>query len=129
MLFRSYVASIGTNWFTAVEGAADTTPPTVATTVPADAAIAVAITANVVWNFSEAILLSDVNATNFFVYADADNSVVAGALSVNAAHTQVTFDPTANLTAASKYWAAATGVRDMAGNAMAAPKMVSFTTA
>jgi phi13 family phage major tail protein len=125
-----YVTSIGTNWFTAVEGPADTTPPTVSTTVPADAATGVAVTANMVWNFSEAIQPADVQEDNFFVFKESDGVVVAGALSLNGAGTEVTFNPTASLSATTKYWAVATtSVRDLAGNALAAPKMVSFTTA
>jgi len=125
-----YVASMGTAWFSAVEGTADTTPPTIATTVPVNAAVGVAVTSNMVWNFDEAILPSSVNSDNFFVFKDADNSAVAGALTVNAAYTQVTFDPTVNLSAASKYWAAASSsIQDRAGNHLATAKLVSFTTA
>ena len=123
-----YVASIGTNWFLDVEGTPDTTPPTVSTTVPADTDVDIAITANIVWNFSEAIPLSDVTAGNFFAFKDADNSAVVGSLSINAAHTQVTLDPTSSLANSAKYWACATDVHDMAGNALATPKMISFTT-
>lgn len=124
-----YVASVGTNWFTAVEGAADTTAPTISSVVPADAATGVSRTSTVVWNFSEAIQASTVTSANFFVIGAAD-AVVAGTLTINAAKTQVTFTPTAQMAASTQHRAiVTTGVKDIAGNAMANPYVTDFTTA
>ena len=125
-----YVATIGTNWFTnGPLGVADTTAPT-ATVVPLDAATGVAVSANVVWTFSEAIQASTVIGANFFVVKASDNSIVAGSLAISANRLTVTFDPTANLTAATLYRATVTtAVKDLSGNALAAPKISSFTTA
>jgi phi13 family phage major tail protein len=117
------------NWFNAVPSAAlDTTPPTV-TVSPVDAATGVAVTANVVWTFNEAIQASCINSGNFMVMK-ADGTAVAGTLSYNAAQTVVTFDPTSNLSSASDYIAIATkGVKDLAGNTLAAASVSNFTTA
>lgn len=124
-----YVPSIGDTWFDAVEGAADTTPPTVSNVVPADGATGVALDSTVVWTFSEAIQASDVTNANFFVL-DANDSVVAGTLSISSDRTQVTWTPDANMAALTEHRAVVTtGVRDLAGNALAAPYVTTFTTA
>lgn len=106
----------------------DTIPPTV-TVVPDDAATAVAVSANVVWTFSEPIQDGSVNDANFFV-TSAEGVPVAGTLSIDTGKTIVTFNPTANLTAATPYVAIATrNIKDVAGNAMAANSVTNFTTA
>lgn len=124
-----YVTSLGTDWFTSPYGsAADPTPPTVLTVVPANAAPAVALDAVVVWTFSEALALSTLTTGNFALVKDVDGTNVAGTLSVNAGRTVVTYTPTADLTSAAVYSAIVTrGVRDVAGNALAAPKVTKFT--
>lgn len=124
-----YVPSVGANWYASVQGAPDTTAPTV-TVVPAANATAIAVGSPVTWTFSEAIRAEGVNAANFAVIVDATGANVAGALSINAAKTIVTFIPAANLTAATPYRAIVTvGVKDIAGNALAAPSITKFTTA
>lgn len=106
---------------------ADTTAPTVAC-VPADAAIDVAVDANIVWTFSEAIQAPLVTAANFIVMK-ADGSAVAGALSINAARTVVTFNPTSNLANNTDYVAIVSkNVKDVVGNALAANSVVNFKT-
>lgn len=125
------LTSVATNWFASVYTPLprDTTAPTV-TVVPADAATGVAVGANIVWTFSEAIQDSLVTEANFFVTKVSDGSLVAGALTINEAKTVVTFDPTANLTAATAYIAIATkNIKDVAGNPMATNSVTNFTTA
>lgn len=126
----NYMASMGTNWFNnPYGGTADTVAPTV-TVVPAANATAVAVTATVVWTFSEALALLTVNTGNFLVVKDTDGTNVAGALTLNAARTVVTFTPTANLTAATAHRAiVTTGVTDLAGNKIATTSVTKFTTA
>lgn len=123
-------ASVISNWFAAVyETTSDTTPPTVAT-VPASGATGVAVSTKPKWTFSEAIRSSSVTAANFIVQKADGSAVVDGTLSLNAAGTEVTFTPAANLTAATAYMTiATTGIKDLAGNALAAPKVTTFTTA
>lgn len=107
----------------------DTTPPTV-TVVPLDADAAVAVSANVVWTFSEPIQPALVNPANFFLTKASDGTIVAGSLTLNASRTVVTLDPTTNLTAATAYIATATkNVKDINGNALAANEITNFTTA
>lgn len=126
----TYVAGMGSGWFTSGDITVDTVAPTIASTLPAANATAVAITATFAWTFSEAILASTVIAGNFFVFADVAGTLVAGALSQNAAGTVVTFTPTANLTALTAYRAVATGdVSDLSNNKLAATDVRKFTTA
>jgi len=123
-----YVAETGTNWFLAVEGAPDITAPT-ATILPLDGAIDVAITANVVWTFSEAIYASDVGSSNFFLIKASDGTLVAADLSINGLHTIVTLNPTGSLGNSTAYIAVATSnVKDLAGNHLAQNKVTDFTT-
>ncbi|MDB5053149.1 MAG: phage major tail protein phi13 family [Bacilli bacterium] len=124
-----FLAATGTNWFTAVQGAADVTPPTV-TIVPADAAAAVIVSSPVTWTFNEAIQDSCVTGANFALIADVAGTTVSGALSLDATKRIVSFTPTGNLTAATVYRAIATvGVKDLAGNPLATNKVTKFTTA
>ena len=121
---------IADTWFTAVVIAdADTTPPTV-TTVPLDAATGVAVDANMVWTFNEAIDPAKVTAANFFLVKATDGTIVAGALSIDATNKIVTLNPTSNMSASTAHIAiATTNVTDIAGNALAAASITNFTTA
>lgn len=105
----------------------DTTPPT-ATTVPADAATGVVVSANLTATFSEDIKATDVNSDNFILTKASDGTIVAGTLTYTAATKLVTFNPTSDLSGATAYIWLITNVRDTAGNKMA-PKVVNFTTA
>lgn len=124
-----YVASMGTNWFTSPTQVADTTPPTVTSVVPADNAINQAVDVDVVITFSEAMALSTLTTANIFLQNVLDNSVVAAALTVNAARTVVTLNPTANLANAADYrLTITTNVKDVAGNSLAAIFNSIFST-
>ncbi|OLN21906.1 hypothetical protein BTO30_12470 [Domibacillus antri] len=116
-------------WYTSVfNSISDTVPPTV-TVSPADGATAVAVDANIVWTFSEAIRQADVTGANFFV-TDNTGVEVAGALTVSTDQTIVTFNPTASLTALTAYTAIATkNIKDLAGNSLAQNSVTNFTTA
>ena len=105
----------------------DTIAPT-AITVPADAAVAVVVTANLTATFSEDIKVSDMTSDNFILQKTADGTIIAGTLSYTPATKVVTFDPTASLEAATPYTWSITNVRDTSGNKMA-PKIINFTTA
>lgn len=126
----SIASSIITNWFNAVySSVVDTAPPTV-TVVPTNNTTAVVVGANVVWTFNEAIRPSDVTAANFIVQKADGSGAVVGSLTIDNTNKIVTFDPTSNLTAATAYLALVTvGVKDRAGNALAAPFITKFTTA
>ncbi len=121
-----YTADIGTNWFTAVEGAAPAA--LTCTPNPADEAAGVAVDANITWTFNNAIQVSDVTVANFVLVKN-DGTAVAGALSVDSVHKVVTLNPTANLDATSTYVAIATkGVRDIYGQTIAANSVTNFVT-
>jgi phi13 family phage major tail protein len=118
-------------WFDAVVNvSADTTPPILTSTTPADNATAVPVSTTIQWVFSEAIAPDCVNLANFMVIEDSDGSVVLGTLSQSADKTTITFTPSANLSAATDYKIiATTGVRDLTGNYMAQAQVRKFTTA
>lgn len=122
--------NIDSTWFSTVTiPGADTTPPTL-TTSPVDAATAVAVTANMIWTFDEAIDISKVIAANFFILKSADGTLVDGTLSIDGTSKIVTLDPTINLTTATAYIAVCTtNVTDAAGNKLAAASITNFTTA
>ncbi len=124
-----YNPATGAAWFTAF-GASDTTPPTLSSTTPTTNATGVAVGSTYQWAFSEAIQPGCVTNANFFLAKDADGAAVAGTLSLSGDKQTVTFTPTANLSAATAYRAICTvGVRDLAGNALAANQVRKFTTA
>ena len=104
----------------------DITPPTVSTTTPADVAVAVAINTNVTAVFSEVLDASTINATTFSLKQGA--TVVAGTVAYSG--TTAVFKPNSKLAASTVYTATiSTGVKDLAGNALAVAKTWSFTTA
>ncbi|HWQ89523.1 MAG TPA: major tail protein [Desulfitobacteriaceae bacterium] len=122
--------NIEDTWFDAVVvPSADTTPPTVATS-PLDGATDVAISANMVWTFNEAIDSGKVTAANFFLLKASDGNLVAGALSLDGTGKIVTLNPTNNLDAGAAYIGiCTTNVTDLAGNALVAIEVTNFTTA
>lgn len=126
----TFTDSVGTNWFTVVDGVADTVPPAITAVAPANNANAVANNSVVSWTFSEPIQNSTVVPANFLVQKADGSGVVAGVLSLDPTNKIVTFTPSAALAAATQYMALVTqGVKDMAGNSMVAPSVTKFTTA
>ena len=124
-----YVASIGANWYTAVEAGADATPPTI-TSVPANSATNVAVDANVVLTFSEAMTASSLVIGSSFILQKSDGTQVAGVGAWTVGNTVYTFNPTSNLAAGSNYNIIVTqSVKDIAGVALAAVNVFNFATA
>ena len=104
---------------------ADTTAPTVLSTDPADTATGVSLDALITATFREAMDVSTITATTFTL-----NPPVAGTVSYDAASNTATFTPSSNLAASTTHTATITqGVKDSAGNNMAADFTWSFTTA
>lgn len=127
---EAYADPNSTDLFEFVAESTDVTAPTITGVVPADAAtgVAKAATTVVTWTFSEAIRTEDVTSQRFFVHAD-DGSVKAGALTIGTNNTVVTFTPSTAWAATTKYHTVAVaGVRDVAGNALAATNVTDFTT-
>lgn len=103
----------------------DLTPPTISSTSPADAATAVERNANITATFSEEMDSATIIAANFTLAQGATS--VPGAVSY--AGNVATFNPTNDLAASTDYTATVTvDVTDLAGNALAAEKVWTFTT-
>ncbi|SFR16751.1 Ig-like domain-containing protein, partial [Desulfoscipio geothermicus] len=110
-------------------GTTDTTAPTVQSSTPADGATGVSVSADLTVTFSEAIQKSLATSDNFILIAS-DGTVVDCTVSADAAGEIVTINPDSNLDALSDYiLIVSTNVKDLAGNALAAPYVVNFTTA
>jgi hypothetical protein len=113
--------------------AADVTPPTVTTTSPADGATGFVRTANITATFSEAMTAATINTTTFEL-RDPANALVPAAVTYNATTRVATLNPSPTLAWGTMYTATVRGgatdprVKDLAGNALAADKVWSFTT-
>lgn len=108
---------------------ADTTSPTVLSTIPANGATGVAINSKLTATFSEAMNPATINSTTFTVMQGATPLTGSVAYSANSATAIFTFTPAGNLAMNSVYTATVTtGAKDLAGNALAANVTWSFTT-
>src|SRR5918997_4971602 len=109
----------------------DTTPPTLGTVTPGRGATNVATGANVTAQFSEALTAATVNTTSVTL-RDATGAVVPAAVGYDAGTRTATLDPAAALAAGATYTATvkggSAGVKDLAGNALAADETWTFTT-
>ncbi len=107
----------------------DTTPPTVILTNPACGATGVALNKSVNVTFSEAMDPLTITTANFTL-AGPGTTPVVGTVAYDALTNIATFNPTSNLASNTLYtFTVTTGVRDLAGNPMAADYVCSFTTA
>ncbi|MBI5018195.1 MAG: Ig-like domain-containing protein [Deltaproteobacteria bacterium] len=103
---------------------ADTTPPSVASTVPASEATDVAVNAAIAVTFSESVDEASL-AANFIV--EGPGGPVAGRITVSGS--TATFTPSSPLDFSTAYTVTlGEGVKDLAGNPLAAPVSWSFTT-
>jgi hypothetical protein len=109
--------------------AADTQPPTVASVSPGSGATDVATSTNVSAQFSESIDPASVTSSSFEL-RDAGGALVAATITTSGQ--TATLDPTPTLTAGAAYTATvkggSSGVKDLAGNALATDFSWSFTT-
>lgn len=113
----------------------DTTAPTVTLTNPADLAVGVCMNKTINATFSEAMDPLTLTTTTYTLAPTATPAAtVAGVVAYDAATKIASFNPLANLTGtpATAYTATIKGgvggARDLAGNALAADKVWSFTT-
>lgn len=119
-----------TSWTTAAS--ADSTAPVVASTNPLDLAIGVCTNKTINATFSEPMNPLSISSGTFTLAVTAGASV-NGTVSYDALTRIASFDPMADLTGtpASSYTATVkggvNGVKDVAGNALAADKVVGFT--
>jgi hypothetical protein len=110
----------------------DTTPPTVTAITPASGATNVATTTTATVTFSEAMNAASITTSTVFL-RNASNVTVAATVSYNAATNTATITPTAALASSTAYTvvvkSGTSGVKDVAGNALAADVTQAFTTA
>ena len=103
----------------------DTTAPTLITAIPLDLALGVATNVAINANFSEAMDAATIAAATFTLKQG--TTPVSGA--VTYVGTTANFTPASNLTPSTLYTATiTTGVKDLAGNALAANYAWAFTT-
>ncbi len=118
-LARNYVWSFTTG------AAADTTRPTVTATVPVNAATGVPIGNKLSATFSEAMNPATITTSTFTLKQGA--SSISGAVTYSGV--TAVFTPAIFLSSSTVYTATiTTGVKDLAGNALAVNKVWSFTT-
>jgi glucose/arabinose dehydrogenase len=123
-----YVLSISNGAIYKITGAADSTPPTVVSTKPANAATGVEVSSLVTADFSEAVQNPTVTTSTFNLKTN--NINVPGSVTLSQDGKKATFSPSSSLVASTPYTATiTTGVKDLAGNGMASNKVWSFTTA
>jgi len=104
-------------WTFTTGSAADTIRPFITSTIPHDTATGIAVNANVSAVFSEAMNPLTITTTTFTLRQGA--TLVAGAVT-SPSTTTATFNPTSDLANNTVYTATiTTGVKDLAGNAMA----------
>lgn len=104
----------------------DTTAPTITDTTPTSGASGVPVYGHVTATFSEVMDPTTVTASTFSVATGGGSTILA---TVTYSQYTATLTPSANLAAGSNYVATvAAGVRDAAGNYMAAPRSWAFTT-
>jgi hypothetical protein len=106
---------------------ADTTPPTVSATTPANASSDVSTNASVTATFSEPLDASTVTNANFTLSGPA--GAVAANVTYNSGSNSATLQPASALAAGASYTAQLSGVKDLAGNSLASTYSWSFTTA
>jgi len=115
------------NWFTAVQVPTIGSPGALSLTpVPADNAVSVVVSSNLTLTFSNAMNGNILNG--IALIKASDDSPVAAAITINAARTVVTIDPTASLTAATEFYISVVNATDIYGQVLA-NTVVSFTTA
>ena len=107
----------------------DNTAPGIRSVSPLSGAVGVSTATAIIANFSEAINASTVTASTVQV-RDAGNNLIGATL--NTSGSQVTLTPSAALTGSTIYTVTITGgvsgVKDLAGNALASNYSWSFTT-
>jgi hypothetical protein len=105
---------------------ADTTRPTVVSTIPANAATGVAVNANIYVTFSEA--MNPLTITASTITLKQGTTLISGAVT-SPSTTTAALNPGSDLANNTTYTVTVTtGVKDLAGNAMAVAKVWNFTT-
>jgi hypothetical protein len=120
--------AVNYTWTFTTSATADIIKPTVISTIPANAAVGVALNQKISAVFSEAMNPLTLTTTTFTVTGPGTTSV-AGTVVYTSVGKNVTFTPTINLAASTTFTATiTTGAKDLAGNALAVNKVWTFTT-
>ena len=115
-------------WTFTTAAAPDTTKPTVISTIPANGATNIPFNQIVSATFSKAMNPATITSTTFTLQGPG-GIAVAGLVTYAAIGDTATFTPAANLAASTLYTATiTTGATDLAGNALAANYVWTFTT-
>ncbi|MFF7457470.1 Ig-like domain-containing protein [Kitasatospora sp. NPDC008115] len=112
----------------AAEYGHDSTAPTVTGTTPAAGASGVAPGTAVRFSFGEPLDPASVTGGSVTLRPTAGGAAVAGTVGLDPAANGVVFTPAAPLALTTGYTASVQGVRDLSGNASAAPYAFTFTT-
>ncbi|MQA28774.1 MAG: hypothetical protein GEU82_02895 [Luteitalea sp.] len=119
-------------WTFTTKQKADTTAPTVTMVAPASGTTAAAVTVNATATFSEAMTAASVTPATVTLVRQGSTAPVAATVSYAASTSTVTLDASADLAEGTLYTATIkggpAGVKDAAGNPMAADKVWTFTT-
>jgi hypothetical protein len=119
-------------WTFTTGAAGDTTPPTVTAITPANGSTGICLTKSVSATFSEPMDTATINGATFGVFDGA--TPVLGSVSYDAASRVATFVPIGPASFAASHTftvtvrSGATGVKDLAGNALATDRVWTFTT-
>ena len=109
----------------------DTVPPAITSVVPSSGATAVSVTSDIKVTFNEAMNAASIG-TSTIQLRDNNNALVSANVTYDSATKIVTLTPLASLLASTNYSTkvvgGANGVKDVAGNALAADFGWSFTT-
>jgi hypothetical protein len=112
--------------------AADTTAPTITGVSPTESATAESIATSVTATFSEALDSRTVTTGTIFLVKQGATATIAASVTYDASKKTVTLKPSAYLVGGASYTATikggANGVKDLAGNPLAADKLWTFTT-
>ncbi|REG37082.1 Ig-like domain-containing protein [Archangium gephyra] len=115
-----------TSWTFTTGLAPDATPPTVTAVSPAAGAAAVASSDPILVTFSENVDIASL--TGLRLLQVSNGTAVAGGVSYNATTRVATFTTSVLLGSLTTYEVNVSGVKDLAGNAMASPFTSRFTT-
>ena len=123
---NALASSFGWNFTTGT--ASNASAPTVTSTVPLDVATSVNINQAINATFSTGMDPATISTLTFTLAGPGATSVT-GTVTCNSGCTIATFTPTANLAASAQFTVTVTtGAKDLAGNALAANKVWTFTT-
>lgn len=107
----------------------DTTPPTITARSPAISATNVAIDADIVVDFSEALTVP-IPSNSFELFAPGPTEVTAVTITYENGNTRLRMNPTSDLNTSTTYTVfVRTTIEDVAGNNLASESSWSFTTA